>query len=65
MHFNVLYHFYMPHRRAIFAKAATEAAVRERGAMGAMLAGRGPIGFLEAAYRFLTSNRVKKCADAD
>ncbi|MDR2760803.1 MAG: hypothetical protein LBB09_03070 [Rickettsiales bacterium] len=26
MHFNVLYHFYIPHRGAIFAKATIEMA---------------------------------------
>jgi hypothetical protein len=33
MYFNVLYHFFMSHRRAIFAKAMIEAA--RRGGKGA------------------------------
>jgi cbb3-type cytochrome oxidase subunit 3 len=46
MYFNVLYHFYMPHRRIIFAKAATGVAERNKGKADRARTG----GFPEVAY---------------
>ncbi|MDR2760501.1 MAG: hypothetical protein LBB09_01475 [Rickettsiales bacterium] len=40
----------MSHRRIIFAKAATEAAGKGRGAVRVGLAGQGLMGFLKIAY---------------
>ncbi|MDR2760476.1 MAG: hypothetical protein LBB09_01345 [Rickettsiales bacterium] len=50
MHFNVLYHFFILHRRIIFAKTATGVMDKGRGATRAKLVEQGLEGFLEVAY---------------